>query len=64
MDKFEDMISELIVLFSIVVMIGWLLYAHTGAGEGQIQPVYWAGVATPLLSQIAKKMFNLTKPNK
>ncbi len=63
MDEFEDNVSQWVVLFSIVIMIGWLLYKHTGSGEGQIQPVYWAGVATPLLSQIAKKMFNLRKAN-
>lgn len=61
MDEIEDPISLWIVLGSIIAMIGWLLYKHTGAGDGQIQPVYWAGVATPLLSQIAKKMFNLKK---
>ncbi len=59
MEELENPISEWLVLGSIIAMIGWLLYEHTGAGEGQIQAVYWAGVATPLLSQIAKKMFNL-----
>lgn len=57
----QDNLSEVIMLAAIITMIGWLLYEHTGTGEGQIAPVYWAGVATPLFSQIAKKMFNLMK---
>lgn len=57
----QDNISENIMLFAIIAMIAWLLYEHTGMKEGQIAPVYWAGVATPLFSQIAKKMFNLMK---
>ncbi len=61
MDETNDNTSEWIVLGSIIAMIGWLLYKHTGIEDGQINPVYWAGVATPLLSQIAKKMFNLRK---
>ena len=61
MDETNDNTSEWIVLGSIIAMIGWLLYKHTGIEDGQINPVYWAGVATPLLSQIAKKMFSLRK---
>lgn len=61
MEESEDVLINCIVLAFICTMIGWLLYKHTGAGEGQIQPVYWAGVATPLLSQIARKVFNLRK---
>ena len=61
MDETNDNTSEWIVLGSIIAMIAWLLYKHTGIEDGQINPVYWAGVATPLLSQIAKKMFNLRK---
>lgn len=63
MDEINDNTSEWLVLGSIIAMIVWLLYKHTGIGDGQINPVYWAGVATPLLSQIAKKMFNLKKSN-
>jgi len=59
MEETDDMITNYIILGFICTMIGWLMYQHTGTGEGQIDAVYWAGVATPLLSQIAKKMFNL-----
>ena len=61
MDDKEENRNEIIMLVAIITMIGWLLYAHTGTEEGQIAPVYWAGVATPLFSQIAKKMFSLMK---
>lgn len=61
MEETEDMIMNYIVLIAICAMIGWLLYKYTGCGEGMIEPVYWAGVATPLLSQITKKMFKLIK---
>ncbi len=61
LEENDDSIVQYTVLGFIVIMIGWLLYAHTGSGDGQIEPVYWAGVATPLLSQIGKKMFKLGK---
>ncbi len=57
----QDNFNEMVMLGAIIAMVGWLMYAHTGTGEGQIAPVYWAGVATPLFSQIIKKMFNLMK---
>ena len=57
----DDRIANYIILGFICVMIGWLMYEHTGSKDGQIGALYWAGVATPLLSQIAKKMFDLTK---
>ncbi len=59
-DMTDDPIVNYIVLGFIITVVGWLLYTHTGVGDGKIEPVYWAGVATPLLSQIAKKAFNLT----
>ena len=59
----NDSIVNYIILGFICVMIGFLIYKHTGTETGQIAPVYWAGVATPLLSQIAKKMFDLKKDN-
>ncbi len=57
----DDRVQNYVILGFICLMIGWLMYEHTGTGEGQIDAVYWAGVATPLLSQIAKKMFSLMK---
>lgn len=57
----DDRIANYIILGFICIMIGWLMYKHTGSEDGQIGALYWAGVATPLLSQIAKKMFDLTK---
>jgi len=65
MEETDDRITNYIILSFICLMIGWLMYKHTGTGPGQIEAVYWAGVATPLISQIAKKVFNLmqTKPS-
>ncbi len=63
MDENDDTKGEWLVLGAIIAMIAFLLVKHTGIEDGQINPVYWAGVATPLLSQIAKKMFNLKKSN-
>ncbi len=61
MEEKEDMIMNYLIFGFLMLVIGWLLYEHTGEKKGQIQPVYWAGVVTPLLSQITKKTFNLTK---
>lgn len=61
MEENDDPYFAYMLLICIVAMVAWLLYKHTGVGKGQIDPVYWAGVATPLLSQIARKVFNLRK---
>ena len=57
----DDPIIRYTLLGFIVVVVGWLIYTHTGQEPGQIEAVYWAGVATPLLSQLIKKAFDLTK---
>ncbi len=59
----DDPIMTYAMLGFIFVVIGWLLYEHTGAGKS-IEAVYWAGVVTPLLPQIAKKVFNLKRNGK
>jgi len=58
----DDPVVIYTILGFIIVLIGWLVYEHTGTGK-DIQAVYWAGVVTPLLPQIAKQVFNLTKKN-
>ncbi|MDP7430805.1 MAG: hypothetical protein QGG97_04555 [Flavobacteriales bacterium] len=63
MDESDDLITNYIILVFLCGMIGWLIWKHTGTEEGQIGALYWAGVATPLLSQITKKVFNLIKKN-
>lgn len=61
MDNDDPVITYAILGF-IFILIGWLVYKHTGTDKS-IQAVYWAGVVTPLLPQIARKVFNLKKPN-
>lgn len=56
----DDSIITYAILSFIFLLIGWLVYEHTGENKS-IEPVYWAGVVTPLLPQIARKVFNLTK---
>lgn len=61
MEDIKDAISEFIMLIAVIALIGYLLVIHTGTNPNQITPLYWAGFATPLFSQILKKMFNLVK---
>ena len=63
MDENDDPIINYAILGFIFFVVGWLLYKHTGTESGQIEAVYWAGVVTPLLAQIARKVFNLKKSN-
>ncbi len=59
--EIEDPIFRYAILGFLITLIGWLVYNHTGTEQGQIEAVYWAGVATPLLSQVGKKLFSLGK---
>ena len=60
----DDTVVKYTLLGFIVVVVGWLVYKHTGQEPGQIEAVYWAGVATPLLSQLVKKAFDLVRKEK
>lgn len=61
MEEKNDRLMDYFAFMALCVMIGWLLYKHTGTGVDQIKPLYWAGFATPLFSQVIRQMFNLLK---
>ena len=60
MDK--DAVIEFSLLGFIIVLIGWLVYTHTGEGAGELSPQFWAGAALPILIQLIRKTFDLKKP--
>ncbi len=60
----KDAIVQYTVLGFCIVVIGYLLYAHTGQGQGQITPLYWAGAVLPVLLQVSRQVFDLKKPDK
>lgn len=61
MEDIKDAVSEFIMLIAIIALVGYLLVVHTGTKPNEITPLYWAGFATPLFSQMLKKMFSLAK---
>ena len=60
----KDEIIQYTVLGFCIVVIGWLIYKHTGQDTGQITPLYWAGAVLPVLLQVSRQVFNLKKPDK
>jgi len=58
----ENEVIRYIILGFAVVVVGWLIYTHTGHEANQISPDFWAGAFLGLLLPIARKAFNLTKP--
>ncbi len=60
----ED-VREAIIQFAILafcfVVIGYLIHNHTGSGQNQINPVYWAGAVLPVLIGVSRKAFDLVK---
>ncbi len=63
MESIKDTITHFILLFFIVLIIGWLVYNHTGQDSNQLSPDFWAGAALPILIQIIRKTFDLKSPN-
>ncbi len=58
-----DEIREYALLGFILLLIGYLVFAHTGQEQGQLSPQFWAGAALPILIQLIRKTFNLKKSN-
>lgn len=54
-----DAIREYALLGFILLLIGYLVYSHTGQETGQLSPQFWAGAALPILIQLIRKTFNL-----
>ncbi len=59
-DTREAIIQFAILLFCFVV-VGYLIYKHTGAEPNQINPVYWAGAILPVLIGVSRKAFDLVR---
>lgn len=58
-----DAIIQFALLGFILLLIGYLVYAHTGQLTGQLSPQFWAGAALPILIQLIRKTFDLKKPD-
>lgn len=61
-DAEEVTTMHYIILFFVMGVIGYLLWAHTGKDK-DIAAAYWVGSVATLLPQIAMKMFKLKKRN-
>ncbi len=61
-EKVEAVIQYALLTF-ILLLIGYLVYRHTGQETGQLSPQFWAGAALPILIQLIRKSFDLKKPN-
>lgn len=57
----DDRIIEYTLLAFMMVLIGWLVYEHTGNEAHQLSPDFWAGGAWVMLGQLIKKTFDLKK---
>lgn len=57
-----DAIIQYALLGFILLLIGFLVYEHTGQLKGQLSPQFWAGAALTILIQLVRKTFNLKKP--